>query len=201
MANYFTLCDDMEQLKAQMNILMSHLKQNEIITDEMIRASVQKRMKQIVPSRVKEYIALLIVAGFMPIYLICCYYFGKITSLPFVIATIVLCLYTTIRSIIGKYNNVRNVCKNGNLTEVATEVVRMRKLNIINGIITPLLLIAWCCVYFHEYFKDLVVEHNGLFFAVMIILIVTVDIAIGLYRVHRVTGEVLEEIESIKKEN
>lgn len=200
MTNYFTICDDMDQMKVQMNILMSHLKQNEIITDEMIQASIKSRMKTIVPSRIKECVALLIVAGFMPIYLIYCYHIDKITSLPFVVATIALCLYSTIRMFISKYNNVRNVCKNGNLTEVAIEVARMRRLNTINIITTPLMLGAWCCVYFYEYFQDLMVERISLFFALFIILFVTGDIAYGFYRIHRVTGEVLKEIENIRKE-
>lgn len=201
MTSYFTLRDDMDQLKAQMNILMSHLKQNEIITDEMIRKSVQSRMKRILPSKFSECATLFIIGLFMPVYLICCYYFGKVTSLTFVVATIAMCLYTTVRTLIGMHKNVRNVCKNGNLTEVATEVARMQRRNIIESIITPLVLVAWCCVYFSVYFNDLVVEHNGLFIACGIILFVTVNLAYGFYRIHRVTNEVLKEIESIKKED
>ena len=201
MASYFTLCEDMEQLKAQMNILMSHLRKNEIITEEMVRHSVQTRMKKILPSRIKEYVALFIVAGFMPAYLIFCYYCGKITSLTFVIATILMCAYTAFWTLYGKYNNLRNVCKNGTLTEVATAVARMRRQNNIVSITTPLVLIAWCAVYFSIYFHELVEgDMRQMVFALMIIILVVTDVAYGIYRVRRVTGDVLDEIESLKKE-
>lgn len=200
MSSYFTLCEDMEQLKSQMNILMSHLRQNEIITEEMVRHSVQNRMKKILPSRIKEYVALFIVAGFMPAYLIFCYYCGKITSLTFVIATILMCAYSAFWTLHGKYNNLRNVCKNGTLTEVATEVARMRRNNNIISITTPLVLIAWCAVYFSIYFHELVEgDMRQLVFALMIFILVVTDVAYGIYRVRRVTGDVLDEIESLKK--
>lgn len=200
MSSYFTLCEDMEQLKSQMNILMSHLRQNEIITEEMVRHSVQNRMKKILPSRIKEYVALFIVAGFMPAYLIFCYYCDKITSLTFVIATILMCAYSAFWTLHGKYNNLRNVCKNGTLTEVATEVARMRRNNNIVSITTPLVLIAWCAVYFSIYFHELVEgDMRQLVFALMIFILVVTDVAYGIYRVRRVTGDVLDEIESLKK--
>lgn len=190
----------MEQLKAQMNILMSHLRKNEIITEEMVRHSVQTRMKKILPSRIKEYVALFIVAGFMPAYLIFCYYCGKITSLTFVIATILMCAYTTFWTLYGKYSNLRNVCKNGTLTEVATQVARMRRQNNIVSITTPLVLVAWCTVYFTIYFRDLVQgEMTQLVIALIIILVVATDIIYGLYRVRRITSEVLNEINELKQ--
>lgn len=200
MTSYFTLCEDMEQLKAQMNILMSHLRKNEIITEEMVRHSVQTRMKKILPSRIKEYVALFIVAGFMPAYLIFCYYCGKITSLTFVIATILMCAYTTFWTLYGKYSNLRNVCKNGTLTEVATQVARMRRQNNIVSITTPLVFVAWCTVYFTIYFRDLVQgEMTQLVIALIIILVVATDIIYGLYRVRRITSEVLNEINELKQ--
>lgn len=200
MTSYFTLCDDMDQLKSQMNILMSHLRKNEIITEDMVRYSVQNRMKKILPTRIKEYVTLLIVAGFMPAYLIFCYCTGLITSLTFVIATILMCLYTTFWTLYGKYSNLRNVCKNGTLTEVATQVARMRRQNSIVSITTPLVLVAWCTVYFTIYFRDLVQgEMTQLVIALMIILVVATDIIYGLYRVRRITGDVLNEINELKQ--
>lgn len=200
MPSIFTLCEDMEQLKSQMNILMSHLKQNEIITDEMVRHSVQSRMKKILPSRIKEYAALIILLGFMPAFQIYCYCSGKITSLTFVIATILLCLYSAFWTLYGKYNNLRNVCKNGTLTEVATEVARMRRNNNIVSITTPLVFVAWCAIYFSIYFQELLDDDlRQLVLALMVIIAVAADIVYGLYRVRRVTGDVLDEIKSLKK--
>lgn len=200
MSSYFTLCDDMDQLKAQMNILMSHLKQNEIITDEMVRFSVQKRMKKILPGRIKQYAVMLLVAVLMPCYLIAMMHFGKITSVPFVATTIAMCWYSAFSMYYSKYNELRNVCKDGALTEVATQVARLRRKNILFSILTPLVLIVWCVVYFTEYYQDLLTEHNGLFMAIFIIMIVTADIVFGAYRIHRVTSDVLDEIKSLKKE-
>lgn len=199
MTNYLTLCDDMNQLKAQMNILMSHLRQNEIITDEMIHNSVQNRMKSIVPSRIAEYAALAMLV-FLSIFFIYCYCIGKMTSLAYVIATIAMCIYSAFQIIYGKYNNLRNICKNGTLTEVATQVARMRRQNALFSITTPLVLIAVCSVYFYEYYNTLITEHNGLFMVMLIILFVTSNLIYRFYRVHHITGEVLDEIENFKKE-
>lgn len=190
----------MEQLKAQMNILMSHLKQNEIITDEMVRHSVQSRMKKILPSRIKEYAVLLLVAILMPGYLITMLYLGRVTSIPFVITTIAMCWYSAFSMYVSKYNDLRNVCKNGALTEVAIQIARLRRKNIIFSILTPLVLMGWCVVYFTEYGQALLSEHNGLFFAIFIILFVLGDVFYGAYRIHHVTSDVLDEIESLKKE-
>jgi len=200
MQSYFTLRDDMDQLKAQMNILMSHLKQNEIITDEMVRRSVQTRMKSILPSQFRVNLALCIVGAFMPIYLIVCYCLGMINSLPFVIATIALCLYSAVVMLLTRYNDLRNVCKNGALTEVATQVAHYRRRNTITSFATPLVVLVWCIVYFSENYQTLLTEHNGLFIACGIILFVTVYVIYGFRRVNRVTGEVLEEIENLKKD-
>lgn len=200
MSSYFTLRDDMDQLKAQMNILMSHLKQNEIITDEMVRRSVQTHMKSILPSRFRVNLGLFIVGAFMPIYLIVCYCLGMINSLPFVIATIALCLYSAAMMLLARYNDLRNVCKNGTLTELATQVARYRRRNTIASIATPLVVLAWAAVYFSENYKALLDEHNGLFIACGIILFVTVYVICGYRRVNRVAGDVLEEIENLKKD-
>lgn len=124
----------------------------------------------------------------------------QLTSLTFVIATILLCLYSAFWTLYGKYNNLRHVCKNGTLTEVATEVARMRRNNNIVSITTPLVFVAWCAIYFSIYFQELLDDDlRQLVLALMVIIAVAADIVYGLYRVRRVTDDVLDEIKSLKK--
>lgn len=188
----------MQTLKDQMNILMSHLKQNNIITEEMVRRTTQRQMEHILPSRIKVVLSFLVSILFVPGMTIYEYFNGQISSLPFTLFTVVMCWYAGSRIFTSNHNDIRRLYKEGSLTQVAESVVRMRRQNFIDGLLTMGFLLVWCGWFLYLNYTDLLNEHNGLFFCGIIFLFVTVSIVLGYNRLRRVTGDVLKQIEELQ---
>lgn len=200
MTTYYSLLDDMEQLKAQMNILMTHLKKNEIITEEMVLRTTKNQMERILPSRISEVLSLLVTFLVIPGFSIYGYLKGDINSLPFELFTIAMCWYSGCRTLLGMRTNIRAAFNRGSLTEVAAKVAKIRRQNALNSVLTPIIMLIWCSWFLYLNYTDLLAEHNGLFMCFLIFAFVAVSIATGFYRIRRVTGNVLQQIEELKKE-
>lgn len=188
---------DLELLKVQMQILKSHLSENEIISKEMVDATVKTQVRSLTSSPAAYLVGL---AGeiFIAVFSVYAYTVLGTWSLWFTIATVVWCALCTF----GMYQQyklkVRENILNDALVDTASEIARWREFNIRQSVFTAIATVAYVGCIFAETWTSLQQSPMDMFIALFIISFVIGSVARNKYKIHKVASDLLKEVESVK---
>lgn len=195
----FATTDELDILKAQMQVLRSHLQQNEIISQEMLDATVKAEVKTIIGKR-RSFLLTMIADTLMCAYFIWIYFSrpGFMSTL-FLVTTICWCLFWVLVAWHQYRQNMRDRLLNDSLTEAALDLVKVKQQNLRQARLTIIASIVWLVVLFWETWDDISHSPEHCLFVCMIIFFVGYSVSSRLQKVHRTTTSLLRQIEEVKK--
>lgn len=197
--SYSEMSDELNILKAQMQILTKHLIKDEVISDAMLRTTIHARVSNIAPGRGMCYASIFVAGIFIPAVFIASHFLNGFMNLPFLIATLIMCAYGVIRSCRALRLDIAANIHTAPLTEIAHKVAIWRKTNSQDALITAVILFVWCTWFVIGNWADLSADIDRLVF---VFLIFTFVIARNIYsyvRVSRTSREILNQIDELKK--
>lgn len=194
----FVTTDELDILKAQMQVLRSHLKDNEIISKEMLEATVKAEAKNITGKRM-SFLTTMIVDTLMGIYFAWIYFSRPgFMSTTFLIATLCWCLLWVVVAYLQYRENMQDRLLNDSLTEAATDLMKLKKQNLRLAYLTIAATIAWLCILFYETWEELS-QPIPCLLVCMIIFFVTFCVSSKMQKIHRTTSDLMRQIEEVKK--
>lgn len=194
----FATTDELDVLKAQMQVLRAHLQNNEIVSKEMLEATVKAEVKNIMGKR-KSFLTTMIVDALMGVYFTWIYLSrpGSMSTI-FLIATLCWCLLWVVVAYCQYRQNMRDRLLNDSLTEAALDLAKVKKQNLRLAYLTIAASIVWIGVLFYETWDELS-QPLPCVFVSMIIFFVAYCVSSRMQKIHRATTELLRQIEDVKK--
>lgn len=193
------LNDELEVLKAQMQVLTRHLDNNDVITEDMIHATTSARMERILPKKGMMWLSLLVCGLFIPAFAV----WGTVTQHTYSVA---LCVYTVLMCWFGCWKTIEYFrgdmhvdYSEGSLTEISEKVMKFRQSNNRQQCITYIIMFSWMGWFVLENLNVLKNSLDntigvGIVFAIVIICSVTYTI-----KSNKLTREILRDIEELQK--
>lgn len=196
----FVTTDEFDILKTQMQVLRSHLEHNEIISQQMLDATIKAEVKTIIGKR-RSFMTTIIVDLLMCVYFVWIYFNRPgAMSTPMLIATICWCLLWVFVAWSHYCQNMRERLLNDSLTEVALDLVKVKRQNLRQAYLTIVASIAWVSVMLWETWDDLSHNPEHCLFVGFILLFVFYCVGSRMQKIHRTTTSLLQQIEEVKKE-
>lgn len=197
----FVTTDEFDILKAQMQVLRSHLEHNEIISQQMLDATVKAEVKSIVGNR-RSFLTTMIVDLLMCAYFVWIYLSRPgAMSTPMLIATVCWCLLWVLVAWSHYRTNMRERLLNDSLTEAALDLVKVKQQNLRQARLTIVASIAWIGVLLWETWDDLSQNPEHGLFVGLILLFVAYNVNSRMQKIHRTTTDLLRQIDEVKKES
>ena len=198
MTTYATT-DELDILKAQMQVLRAHLQNNEIISKEMLEATVKAEVKNTMGKR-RSFLMTMIVDTLMGVYFVWIYLSrpGTMSTL-FLIATLCWCLLWVAVAYLQYRQNMRERLLNDSLTEAALDLAKVKKQNLRMAYLTIAASVVWIGVLFYETWDELS-QPLPCLFVCMILLFVSYNVSSRMQKIHRTATDLLRQIEEVKKD-
>ena len=198
MTNIYTLADELETLKADMQMLKSLLRDRVVITEDMVRRSARARIKRLLPSSnfsLVSTIAILFSLGTFTY----SHVVNGTFSLTFLLITWVFLLFCLIRPLFMNNKALRTALTQGSLTEVTTQVKKWSQQVSLNRTLSIIALTIWAMFFFYDAHTDIMQRPASLIVIFIIFLFVISSIIEHQHRVAKTSREVLDEIAEVKK--
>lgn len=188
---------DLDLLKVQMQILKNHLADNEIVSQEMLDATVKTQVRSLTSHPVAYLVGL---AGeiFIAAFTIYAHAALGTVSLWFTIATVIFCVVCTCSMYMQYRLKVRENILGDALVDTAGEIARWRAFNIRQTILAAVTTIIYVGCIFMETGSALMQSAKYMFIALFIVSFVIGSVARNKYKIHKTTTELLWEIERVK---
>lgn len=195
----FATTDELDILKAQMQVLRSHLQQNEIISQEMLDATVKAEVKSIMGKR-RSFLITMIVDTLMCAYFVWIYFSRPGFMSPlFLVATICWCMLWVFVAWRQYCQNMRERLLNDTLTEAALDLVKVKQQNLRHAYLTIIASIAWVCVLFWETWDEISQNPEQCLMVCFILCFVLYCVSSRMMKIHRTTTSLIRQIEEIKQ--
>jgi len=198
MKNIIELGDDLEMLKSQMDILTRVMSDKNLITDDMIRDSIETRMERITPNKLTLTILLLVSGILFPGVILYLSLVGHYYSLGLGIFTILMGWFGTYEIYERMGDKTMDMVHDGSLLEVSESVTKMRQTNNRNKLITYIFMLVWCSWWIFENYSELTGSIENIIMVTLIFVFVIVGVTINFSRIERTTRQVLKDIERYK---
>lgn len=200
MRNLIEINDELDVLKAQMQILTNQLANNEIVSEKMLRATIDAKVKSLLPNKHINYISLAFVGIFLPVCNIYGYLYTNFCSLPFLICSLVFFAFCIALNIQRSRLPLEEVLRNGNLVELGQTITKWRKMNANHRLITCLVGGAWIIYYFIENWSEVSARMETLVFVCLLMIVVFGSTLHYFHRVSKLTQELKEQIDELTKD-
>lgn len=193
----FATREELDILKDQMQVLKSHLSQNEVISQKMLEITFQNKVKHNAARKSMNILSIL--AGVIIIGVFA--YTGFVKGTFSTGFTIVSILWGLLCTIIGVYRyklNTRELLLSKPLTESVSSIMTWKKENYRSALATTLGLIVWLPYCLTEIWGDI---STNIDHAVVVGLIIILPLVFSYnhYRkVSKITNELLDKIQELK---
>lgn len=189
--------EELNVLRAQMDILKKHIAENEVISQEMLDATMKANVKNLTSKQVYYLlgIALDIVVSLFIMYI---YFQGGTCSLVFMIATVAWGLFWAFINYQQYKLNVRKQLLDGVLIDTAEEVMKWKQLNMKQGVMGAVASVIWCSICLYEIWGDISQNPLHAVFVGLIFVVVFGTTANRWLKVHKVTSELLKQIAEMR---
>lgn len=192
----FATTDELDVLKAQMNVLRTHLQNNEIISKEMLEATLKAEVKHLVGKRsfyLRTMVIDLLMIGWWT-----WFYMHTEMGMPFYVASVVWFLLWAGVAFKDYRQNMRDQLLNASLTDAALHLVNLKKQNLNMAKLKVVATIIWLGFLFNELWGVLSDTYICLSVSLMIF-IVTYFTSAKMQQIHRTTTDLLRQIDELKK--
>lgn len=199
MTNIVELRDELDILKSQMEILTRSMANKNLITDDMIRQTVEERMDDIVPSKTMNYVSLVVSIIFFPALILWMTLVKDMYSLPLGIFTVVMSWTTAYRTYEGMRLNTMDIVSDGSVLEVTEAVNKMRQMNNRHKIFTYSILLVWVVWFMLENYSSMIGSIREIVLSFAVFTFVFAGLSTGFNRVERVTRQILRDIDNYRQ--
>lgn len=193
----FVTTDELDILKAQMQVLRNHLHDSEIISKEMLEATVKTSVKQMVGKR-SSFLTTLVVDVLMMAWWTY-FYLHTDMGTPFYMASVIWFLLWASVSMIGYRQNMRDQLLNSSLTDAASNLVKLKKQNLNMAKLSVVASIIWLGFLFNEIWGDI---SQNLDHAIIVFIIVFMALSIvanKMVNINRTCTDLIRQIDDLKK--
>lgn len=194
----FANTDELEVLKAQMQVLRAHLQNNEIVSSEMFDATIKAEIKNITGKR-KSFILTMVVDSLMGIYFAWIYFSrpGFMSTL-FLVSTLCWCLLWVFVAFLQYRQNMRDRLLNDSMTEVVKDLITLKQQNLRVAYLSIVASVAWLSVLFYETWDD--ISHNAehCIIVCLILFFVSYSVSSRIQKTHRTINHLLRQIQEVK---
>lgn len=195
----FATSDELDILKAQMQVLRSHLQNNEIISQQMLEATVKAEVKNIVGNR-RSFLITMVVDTLMGVYFAWIYFSRPdFMSTPFFVATMCWCLLWVYVAYRQYRQNMRDRLLNDSLTDAALDLARVKQQNLRLAIVTAAASLVWVGILLWETWGDISESPEHCLAVCFILFFVFYCVSSRMQKVHRTTTDLLRQIEEVKR--
>lgn len=191
---------ELEVLKAQMNILKKHLAMDEIVSNEMVEATIKTKINSITHSRNSYLLGIALDFLMAAVFTIAYFTVGEI-SLGFIIVLDVWFMLWALIKYRNYKKNDRETLMSGSLTETAKNITVMRKTQSIHGLVGGIAIAIWLPAYFIEVWDGISVNPVSHISAALLIAFVIGSTIVTYIRKRRTSKEILEQIEEVTRES
>ena len=186
--------DDLEVMKAQMQVLKRHLADNEIVSNEMLEATVKARVRSLTARRVWNIVSIAADLAIMVLIVVCMH---SAFSTMFLAATTVWCLFWMFINICQYRDNVRDALLTDTLIDTAQKITRWRKQNSRHFLAAMLASVAWIGFLMREIWSDIVARQDHAVGVAIIIVFVMATVIKRYRNIDKATNELLEQINNL----
>lgn len=198
MTNIIEISDELQMLKSQMEILTRTMSNKNLITDDMIRQTVENRIEKLEPSKTKNYLSLLISIVLFPALVLWVTIAKDAYSLPLGIFTVFMCWTTAYRTYEGMRLHTMETVHNGSILEVSEAINKMRQMYNRHKLITYTIFFVWVGWFLLENYHVMLSSINDIILSSVIFVFVFGSLSISFSRVERITRQALRDIKNYR---
>lgn len=199
MTNIMTIGDDLEMLKSQMDLLTRSMMDKNLISEEMIRKSVKRRIEGVIPSKIGYCLGIILGGLVFPCVVMWMTLSLNSYSLGLGIFTVLMSWFGTYKTIEYMRLNPEKVLRDGSLLDVTETITKMRRMNNRQLMLSYVFMFVWCGWFLMEQYSSLVGSIESIVLVSMVFIFVFVGITTNSLRIERTTKRVLEDIEDMRK--
>ncbi len=189
--------NDFEVMKAQMNVLKNFAANNEVISLQMLDATLKANRDTLTAKRSASIISMLIIAAAAGVFLYSHFVLGK-GSLVFTIANTIWLIFCEFLGYRYYKLNIHENLMSDSLTETAEQITKWKNLNNSNMLYAAIGLVIWSVFLLFETGSDLMHNLEHAIFVFVLFTFVIGSVVSRWKKVNKATDEMLRMIEELK---
>lgn len=192
--------NEFDVLKSQMQVLKKHLSDNEIVSAEMLDATIKSSAKNLTGKRLWNMVALvaaLLMAGYVTYV---CLSLHK-CSVLFMAASIVWCVFLALVNLRQYKDNFRDRLLDGSVADTVNIVSEWKLQNLRQGISIAVATVLWSAFCLYEIWDDIAGEPSHAVFVAVLYIFVLGYVGGRYYGIHKVTTSLLKQIDELRSKS
>ena len=172
-----------------MQVLKNHLSDSEIVSREMLDATIKSSAKNLISKRLWNIVAIvtvLLMAGFIAYV---CLSLHKCS---------VLCVFLALVNFRQYKDNFRERLLDGSVTDTVGTVSRWKLQNLRQGISIAVATVIWSAFCLNEIWADITTDISHLVFVAVLYIFVLSTVGGRYHRIHKVTTDLLKQIDTLR---
>lgn len=196
--NNIAFNDDLQMLKAQMQVLRRHLSDDEIVSREMLEATFRTSVKSLTASR-RQCLIGIAVDVIVSAYFVWLYFTRTGFSLAITVSTVVWGAFWALYNWRVWRLDLRRSLLATPLVQAARSVARWRRENLRQGIACGVATAAWLAVLVAETGGQLVGNPSAMVVPLVMVVMVVAFVAGRYRRIHTATSRLLAQINELEQ--
>ena len=170
--------NEFDEMKSQMQVLKNHLSDSEIVSREMLDATIKSSAKNLISKRLWNVVA--------------------IVTVLLMAATIVWCVFLALVNFRQYKDNFRERLLDGSVTDTVGTVSRWKLQNLRQGISIAVATVIWSAFCLNEIWADITTDISHLVFVAVLYIFVLSTVGGRYHRIHKVTTDLLKQIDTLQ---
>ncbi len=193
----FVDSNEFEVMKAQMNVLKNFATNHEVISQQMLEATIKANRDTLTAKRSASIISMLIIAAAAGVFLYSHFVLGN-GSLVFAIANTIWLIFCGFLGYRYYKLNIHENLMSDSLTETAEQISKWKNLNNSNMLYAAIGLVIWSVFLFFETKSDLMQNLEHAIFVFILCTFVIGSVVSQWKKVNKATDEMLKMIKELK---
>lgn len=189
--------NEFEVMKAQMNVLKNFAANHEVISQQMVEATIKAHRDTLTFKRSASIFGMLVIAAAGGVFLYSHFVLGK-GSLTFTIANTIWLIFCEFLGYRYYKLNIHENLMSDSLTETAEQITKWKNLNNSNMLYGAIGLVIWMVFLFFETGSDLMQNLEHAIFVFILCTFVIGSVVSQWKKVNKATDEMLRMIKELK---
>lgn len=188
---------EFDVLKSQMQVLRKHLSDSEIVSREMLDATIKSNAVNLTSKRLWNIVAIaadLFIAGFITYSCLTLHKF----SVLFMTATIVWCIFLVLVNLWQYKDNIRGRLLDGTVADTVRAVSRWKLQNARQGFSIAVATFIWSAFCLYEIWDDVAGNPDHAVFVVLLFVFVIGFVGSRFLTVNKTTTNLLKQIDELQ---